>query len=139
MALERWLKWIRPRPQSLGAAGERYAAKWLKKQGYRIIGQGLRSRLGELDLVAKEGTTLVFVEVKTRRSSERGEPVEAVGHQKQQRLVRAALEYMRKHRLLGVACRFDVVSIVWPEDSAEPSVKHFKAAFDATGHASMFS
>lgn len=123
----------------LGAAGERYTAKWLKRQGYRIVGQGLRSRFGELDLVAKDGPTLVFVEVKTRRSSERGEPVEAVGYEKQRRLVRAALEYMRKHRLLGVACRFDVVSIVWPEDSAEPGVKHYKAAFDAAGHTSMFS
>lgn len=139
MAIVRWREWFRPRPLPLGIAGERYAAKWLKKKGYRILGQGLRSRLGELDLVAKEGATLVFVEVKTRRSSSRGEPVEAVGLQKQQRLVRAALQYMTKHRLLGVPCRFDVVSIVWPEDVADPELKHYKAAFDAAGHPSMYS
>ncbi len=139
MALLHWRAWFRPTALPLGAAGERFAARWLKQQGYRILGQGLRSRLGELDLVAKEGTTLVFVEVKTRRSSARGEPVEAVGYQKQQRLVRAALQYMSKHRLLGVPCRFDVVSIVWPEGTSEPELKHYKSAFDATGHPSMYS
>lgn len=134
-----WRDWFSRKELSLGERGELYAAKWLKRRGYRILTRGYRTQLGEIDLVAMHRKVLVFVEVKTRQSDTRGEPVEWVGYHKQQRLVRAALEYMKSHRLLETACRFDVVSIVWPKGATKPQIKHFDHAFDAVGHSSMFS
>ena len=71
----------------LGTRGERYAGRWLRRQGYRVVAGGNRSRYGEVDLIAVDGQTIVFVEVKTRRSAELGDAAQAVDAQKQQRIV----------------------------------------------------
>ncbi len=117
----------------LGAQGEQLAARFLQKLGYRILARGHRQRLGEIDLVALDGQTLVFVEVKTWRSGESGDPALAVDDRKQEKLTRAALTYMRQHHLLEQKARFDVVSIVWDGAGGKPTIRHFINAFEAVG------
>ncbi|GAA4419777.1 YraN family protein [Bremerella cremea] len=127
-------------PQSLGERGERFACRYLRKKGYTIIARQDRTRLGEIDIVAVQDRTIVFVEVKTRSAEEKGSPDEAVDREKQQRLTRAALAYMERHDLLGnCAGRFDVIAIVWPASSRHPEVRHFENAFPATGKFQMHS
>jgi putative endonuclease len=112
----------------LGDRGERLAARYLRRHGLRIIVRGYRTSRGEIDLIARDGDTLVFVEVKTRRA---GQPAEAVTPEKQRRIARAALEFARRHGLLGHRARFDVVAIVWPDDGRPPTIEHFPNAFEA--------
>ncbi len=117
----------------LGPQGEQLAARFLKKLGYRILARGHRQRLGELDLVALDGKTLVFVEVKTWRAGDRGDPSLAVDERKQDKLTRAALTFMKRRQLLEQAARFDVVSIVWDGAEGKPTIRHFINAFEAVG------
>ncbi len=97
--------------QELGATGERLAENFLKKKGYRIVGKNIRSPFGEIDLVAEERRTLVFVEVKTRSGNEFGFPEEAVIQKKQKRLARLASWYVMTRRKTGAACRFDILAV----------------------------
>lgn len=125
--------------EGLGPAGERLAASFLQKQGYRLLEHGHRQRLGEIDLIALDGQCVVFVEVKTWTSAADGDPSQAVDAHKQDRLTRAALVYLKRHRLLEHSARFDVVSIVWSGSTrTTPQIRHFKAAFDAVGRGQMF-
>ncbi|QDU77153.1 hypothetical protein Pan97_42150 [Bremerella volcania] len=136
------LTWIRNfwKPKSLGERGESLACRHLRRQGYTIVARQDRTRLGELDIVAVRQRTVVFVEVKTRAADEKGTPTEAVDEDKQARLTRAALAYMRRHDLLGnCAARFDVIAIVWPDDKTKPTLTHIENAFEATGQFQMFS
>lgn len=121
----------------LGDRGERLAARYLQKQGFRILQRGYRARVtrGEIDLIAREGDVLVFVEVKTRRQ---GRPAEAVSVEKQRRLTLAAFHFLKRYKLLEVKSRFDVVAIVWPEEDALPQVEHFRNAFEPVGKGQMF-
>jgi putative endonuclease len=118
-----------------GQAGEREAARYLKRSGLRILCRGYRTDHGEIDLVALDGDVVVFVEVKARRQ---GEPAEAVTAEKQRRLSLAALHFLKKHGLLDQPCRFDVVAIVWPEDRSAPQIEHIRHAFEAVGRWQMF-
>lgn len=120
-------------PDGLGLQGERLAARFLQKLGYRILARGHRERLGELDLVALDGQTIVLVEVKTWRMGDRGDPSLAVDERKQEKLTRAALTYLKQRRLLEQAARFDVISIVWDGDNGKPAIRHFINAFEAVG------
>jgi putative endonuclease len=127
-----WNRW-------LGSRGERLAASYLRRRGLRILARNFSTPRGEIDLIARDRDTLVFVEVKTRRQ---GTPAEAVDLEKQRRLTLAALSFLKLHRLLNrnVPCRFDVVAIVWPsadDPSSRPQIEHFPSAFDATGVDSM--
>ena len=134
----RWrVAWRRYR--SLGQRGERAAARFLRRAGYRIVGRRDRGRLGEIDLVAIDGRTIVFVEVKTRRSHDTGHPAEAVGLEKQRRLTRLALAYLKRHDLLEYPARFDVVAVTWPSGARRPRIEHFRNAFEAVGHGQMYS
>jgi putative endonuclease len=127
------------RYRSLGKRGERAAGRYLRRRGYKIVARGERGPLGELDLVAVDKRTVVFIEVKTRRSHDAGHPAEAVGPEKQQRLTRLALAYLKRHDLLECAARFDVLAITWPEEARKPVIEHFKNAFEAVGRGQMFS
>jgi putative endonuclease len=118
-------------PLPLGARGERAAAKFLKRQGCRIVAHGYRDRLGELDLVCVKDRKLIFVEVKTRRSEDAGQPVDAVNKQKQRRVTAAAERFIRRHDLQGTPVRFDVVSVVWPAESKSPKIVHYQNAYEA--------
>jgi putative endonuclease len=131
-AVAAWLKrWRAEKP--LGPRGEAAAARYLARQGYKIAARGDRNKLGELDLVALDGRTVVFVEVKTRESSEAVQPSEAVGAAKQRRLTRLALAFLKRHNLLDYPARFDVVAVTWPSGSRRPTIEHIKNAFEAAG------
>ena len=119
----------------LGERGERAAARHLKRQGMRILLRGFRTEQGEIDLIARDGDTLVFVEVKARRQ---GIPAEAVTLEKQRRLTNVAFQFMRRYDVLEVRSRFDVVAIVWPDDRAPPRIEHFRNAFEPVGRWQMF-
>jgi putative endonuclease len=119
----------------LGDRGERAAARFLKRKGLRIVVRGYRTRFGEIDLIARDGDTLVFIEVKARRQ---GVPAEAVTLEKQRRITLAALAFLRKHDLLDVRSRFDIVAIVWPDDRGKPLIEHIPNAFEAVGRGQMF-
>ena len=83
-------------------------------------------------LIAVDGRTVVFVEVKTRSAHDAGHPAEAVDYDKQRRLTRAASAYRKRHDLLETAARFDVIAITWPAGKGQPVIEHFKNAFEAT-------
>lgn len=95
----------------LGDKGERIACKELKKKGYKILEKNYRIKLGEIDIIAQDGDTLVFVEVKTRSSDEYGTPAEAVDKHKQKRIRQVAASFLLKHKYKDTECRFDVVCI----------------------------
>ncbi|MCC7085817.1 MAG: YraN family protein [Pirellulales bacterium] len=129
-AISAW--WARARnPKPLGYLGERAAERLLKRKGYKIVARGQRLRGGELDLVAVDGRTVVFVEVKTRRTSIAGTPAEAVDARKQQRMTRAATIFLNRHSLEDYSSRFDVVAVVWPEKQRKPNMEHIIHAFEA--------
>lgn len=133
-------RWFRRRPTpSLGKRGEDAAAGFLRARGFQIIEQGRRYRFGELDLVAIDGDSIVFVEVKTRTSDDRGTPADAVDRRKRERLTRAALAYLKSKRLLDRRTRFDVVAVVWPDPDGEPKIEHLRGAFEAAGPRGMYS
>jgi putative endonuclease len=127
------------REQTLGQRGERAAARFLKRQRYKILHRGYRILGGELDIVAVEGRTVVFVEVKTRATHDAGHPTEAVDLHKQRQLTQLALAYLRRYHLLECRARFDVVAITWPADQKRPLIEHFVNAFEATGNGQMYS
>jgi putative endonuclease len=98
-----------------GRKGERIACWFLLRQGFDVLARRYRGRSGELDIVAFERETLVFVEVKTRSSRVFGEPWEFVDWQKQQKLIRTAEEFIADHDLGQYSYRFDIVSVIGKE------------------------
>ena len=118
--LSSWLRRTFPK-RTLGQRGEAAAAKYLRKQGYKIIALGDRlKRRDELDIVAYRGKTIVFVEVKTRASADAGHPAEAVDAAKQRRLTKLAVTFLKRHGLLDYSARFDVIAITWPDGRKGP-------------------
>lgn len=95
-----------------GRRGEDVAVEFLSGKGYRVIERNYRCRQGEIDIIAKDGTALVFIEVKTRSSDRFGPPASAVDTAKQGRMAHAALKYMTDKGLSDAEARFDVVSVV---------------------------
>ena len=115
--------------QEFGKSGEDRAADELERRGYAILARRYRTKHGEIDIVARDGETTVFVEVKARTTAEFGTAAEAVTRPKQRRLVSMAADYLARHRLHNVACRFDVVTIDGVGESAVITV--YRSAFDA--------
>lgn len=113
---------------STGKEGEQIALTYLKKHGYRICETNFRCPLGEIDIIAREKSELVFVEVKTRKSDELGYPEQAVGPRKQRKMSQLALWYLQEKKLAGSAARFDVVAITMLSCGNE--IKLIKNAFD---------
>ncbi len=111
----------------LGREGEDLAARFLMKQGYRILERNYSTRSGEIDLIALHDGAVVFVEVKTRTNDAFGAPELAVTPRKRQRMVKAALSYIKYKKLHQVPCRFDVVAIT---TAAEQEVEHIRNAFE---------
>ena len=113
-----------------GLWGEAQAAAYLQQHGFRILGKRVRlDARDEIDLLARQDTTLVFVEVKTRRSEEFGRPITAVDRRKRHSLCRAALRYMRKLREPPAAFRFDVVEVIGRPLLCIPLIRHIENAF----------
>jgi putative endonuclease len=101
--------------QELGKIGENLAADALCKQGYTILVRNYRCRYGEIDIIGKICDTMVFIEVKTRRSQLYGLPEEAVTVRKQRQVIKSAQHYLAEHDLFDSDCRFDVVSVILGE------------------------
>lgn len=125
------LKFLHRKPPTLGQRGEAEAAKFLRKRGYRVLMRNFSTEAGEIDIVARQGDVLVFVEVKTRTSDKVHDPSRQVNHPKQQRMTKAARAYLAHYRDRTPPARFDVVSIVWPE-GGKPQVTLIPHAFPAT-------
>jgi putative endonuclease len=115
---------------ALGISGENLACDALARQGYAVLARRYRTRAGEIDIVARDGETLVFVEVKTRTSERFGPPAEAVTWWKRRRIVSMANWYLSAHRLHGCLCRFDVVTVMC-RPGALPAIEVVKDAFQA--------
>ncbi len=116
--------------QSLGKLGEDLACRELLRRGYAILARRFRTRMGELDIVARDGDVLVFVEVKARASRRFGSPAEAVTAAKRRKLVLMATDYVAVRRLERAPCRFDVVAV---EVGERPVVTVYPSAFTADG------
>lgn len=97
--------------RSVGAAYEKMAGAYLENLGYEIVEYNFRCRMGEIDIIARDGGYLVFCEVKYRSKEESGYPLEAVDARKQQVISKCAAYYLMKENLWEIPCRFDVVSI----------------------------
>lgn len=126
----------------VGKRGEQLAARFLRQAGYTVIAQGESDFAGELDLIATDArrSQMIFVEVKTLASLKPGHPAERVDEEKQRRVTKAALRYLKRHQLLECRCRFDVIAIWWPDGSAQPTkIEHYPSAFEATGVNGFFS
>jgi len=116
----------------LGNYGEFLARQYLQAQGYRILEENFRNKLGEIDLIAQDGNTICFVEVKTRQSLDQGQPYEAVTPWKIRKLSQMATSYLKyKYRSVEIFSRFDVISIVQYKETP-PDIKHIKNAFEST-------
>jgi len=126
-----WRRWF-------GTRSERTAARYLRRQGYRILARNYTCPQGELDLVALDGTCVVFVEVRSTGGDDVSRPATSVDLAKQRRLTDLAVHYLREHRLLNQAARFDVVALSWPPDRREPSITHYRNAFEAVGRFQMY-
>ena len=119
--------------RALGAAGEAAAVTELERRGYRILARNVRTRMGELDVVARDGQTLCFVEIKARRSTAFGFPQEAVTRQKQHHVARMAQWYLKAHRLTGVSARFDVVAVLLDPAGRPTQIDVIQNAFNVPG------
>ena len=119
---------MRTQHQKFGARGENLAAWFLKQNGYKIIEQNYRNRMGEIDIIAREKKTIVFVEVKSRKSIRYGSPKLAVTLKKQRKISMVALYYLKATKQSDAKARFDVVAITSNHD--EPQIEIVKNAFD---------
>jgi len=116
------------RLQKFGKKGESIAIKYLKKNGYTIVKQNYRSKYGEVDIIAKDKDTIVFVEVKARRSDRFGDPKWAVTYKKQQKISLAAINYLKVTNQSGAKARFDVIAISGDKDNLK--IEIVKNAFE---------
>ena len=113
----------------LGRLGEKQAARFLKRRGYRILGRNVALGIGEIDLVARDGDELVFVEVKTRTDDDFGSPLLAVDRHKRHKLVQLARTYLAKHNISDAPCRFDVIGITARDGRKDPEIELVRDAF----------
>ncbi|MFN8530902.1 MAG: YraN family protein [Anaerolineae bacterium] len=115
--------------QALGQQGEAAAAHYLHANGLQVIEQNWHCRAGEIDIVARDGETWVFAEVKSRRSIQDDAPFEAITSHKQGRMIRAAETYVDLHQLENAAWRIDVIAVVFAASGA-PHIEHVKDALN---------
>ena len=114
--------------QILGRLGEDLAVRYLQANGFIIVQQNFRCRLGEIDIIAKEKGVTVFVEVRSRGSVSYGLPQETVGFKKQSKLRKLAQFYISRYDISD-DCRFDVLAIMFDQETVVKSIEHFRNAF----------
>ena len=119
--------WKNLTPQNLGREGERIALNLLKTKKYKIIQRGFRMFRGEIDIIARDGENLVFIEVKARRGSRYGYPEEYVTLSKQRQIKKIARGYVNQNDISNIPCRFDVIAVTFLDEGAEAD--HFEDAF----------
>jgi putative endonuclease len=112
----------------LGKNGEESAESFLKNSGYKILTRNYKTKLGEIDIIAREKDCICFVEVKTRNSADFGLPKEAITPRKQRQIAKTALSYLKEKDLLDKRARFDVVSVLL--DETGPKIELIKNAFE---------
>jgi len=113
----------------LGARGEKLAERHLRRLGYRILARRYDCPAGEIDLIASDGRTIVFIEVKTRTESDGpSDPTYGIRSRQQERITRAAQHFLRQMQVKTRPCRFDIITVTW-YDSSKPTVEHFRDAF----------
>jgi putative endonuclease len=134
-----WLRSLFTRRESFGTRGERAAERFLTDLGYRVLRRQHRNHGGELDLIVLDGDTVVFVEVKTRSGVTHGQPIDAVNVEKQRRMTRAALVFLKREDWLNRRSRFDVIAVVWADRQAPPQITHYRNAFEPPGNGQMFA
>jgi putative endonuclease len=117
--------------RSVGARGEAIAEAYLRGKGFTILEKNYRSKTGEIDIVARDGDSLVFVEVKARRNLAYGAPQLAVTPFKQRQISRTALTWLAHRKKPDAIARFDVIAILLPEGEV-PQIEHIRNAFDLT-------
>ena len=122
----RWWPWRRPR--DLGQRGEDLAVRYLRRQGYVILGRNRCFGRYEIDIIAQSGDTVAFVEVKTRRSDDTADPEDNVGYVKQRHIRRAAWQYIDERNDPDLYYRFDIIAVLIPE-KGEPDIRHIPDAF----------
>ena len=127
-----WRRWF-------GTRSERAAARFLRRQGFRILTRNYSCPHGELDIIALDGACIVFVEVRSTGNDDIERPALSVDLAKQTRLTNLALHFLRQKRLLDRPARFDVLAISWPEAQREPRIEHHRQAFEAVGRWQMYS
>lgn len=115
--------------RELGLEGERLAERFLRRGGLKLLARRYATPVGEIDLIMRDGETVVFVEVKTRRTRAWADPEDAVGPEKQRRMQRCASWYLRARRKESAPFRFDIVAVTLPE-VGEPQIEHFESAFE---------
>ncbi len=115
-------------PHALGKSGEKVALRFLEDKKYKIVAENFRLFRGEIDIIAYDKNTVVFVEVKTRKSTDFGLPEESVTGAKQEQIKKIAQGFLTKNNLHEIECRFDVVSVTLEEDKGY-SIRHIKNAF----------
>ena len=120
----------KPTKEALGDRGENLAASFLRRKGYKIIVRNFRCEMGEIDIIARDGKTLVFIEVKTRVYDDPA-PEEQVDLHKQHQITKTAYLYLARYGTPQPSARFDVVAVVWPL-GRQPIIRHIDNAFDAT-------
>ena len=116
------------RRQQFGKESESLAVRYLRKNGYKILEQNYRNKIGEIDIIAKEKGTLVFVEVKARKTHIFGNPKWAVTPKKQRKISMVALYYLKATKQTHVKPRFDVITLSSPKDN--PQIEIIKNAFE---------
>jgi putative endonuclease len=114
--------------QALGLEGERLAERFLRRLGLKTVARRYSTPVGELDLVMRDGDTVVFVEVKTRRDRDWADPQDAVRGPKQRKLARCAAWFLQHKGWTDRPCRCDVVAVTLPE-TGDPQIEHFPDAF----------
>ena len=122
------MRFFRRRRPTLGQRGENLAARHLRRLGFRILERNVRVGRYELDIIARERDTIAFVEVKTRRNEDTVSPVDNVGPEKRQHIRRAARRYIAEHKHPNMYYRFDIVSVVVPQEG-KPSLTLYRNAF----------
>jgi len=115
--------------KSLGHIGEDIACYYLERHGYKILVRNYRRRFGEIDIIARDGKSLVFIEVKTRSNNRFGNPLEAVDTRKQGQIAKVALDYLARNKLLDKPARFDIVTIFYKKEQI-PDVEIIKNGFE---------
>lgn len=116
----------------LGAFGEGLACEYIAECGYRVLERNFNCKVGEIDIIAAQKDTIVFIEVKTRSSEKYGLPSEAVSTAKQRKIVKTALYYLQSNKLLDYMCRFDVIEIIADEEN-KYKINLIKDAFQYSG------
>lgn len=127
-----WRRWF-------GNRSERTASHFLRHLGYRLLEHNFTCDLGEIDIVALDDKTIVFVEVRSTEGADTQRPALSVDRKKQEKLTRLALHYLKMRGLLDCSARFDVLAISWPAGHAKPKIDHYPNAFEATDRFQMFS